>query len=229
MISKTSLLFIAACAVAALDVHASDYIYKAQSAVEEGSQILLPDTTNTCNLQLPKKEGVSLGGKPTVGDDQKSLTFSGQQVAAFSGVDRVPSASSGFKCDFSFFLNPDAGSIIRQQAVIRHSNWEIRCDTDRNTLSVVIWHASEEKKYTTSQVPIQSGIWQRISASLNRTVLTLSVDGNPTKFDIPLAINGDRPPAPFTVGAAANSAENREPESFRPFCGSLADINITLE
>jgi hypothetical protein len=232
MKNKKPLLSVAAFAVAistSLQVQAANYIYKAQSAVEEGSQILLPDTSNTWKLHLPNKEGVSLGGKPTVGEDEKSLVFSGRQVAAFSSVDRIPSALTGFQCEFSFFLNPEAASIIRNQAVIRHSNWEIRCDTERGTLAVIIWHADAEKKYTTSQVSIQSGVWQRISVSLKGSVLTVSVNGTPTQFDISLPIDGGRPPGSFTMGAAANSAENRAPEAFRPLCGSLADINITLE
>ena len=232
MNTKTSLLTVAAFAVAIsspLHVQAASYIYKAQSAVEEGSQILLPDTTNAWKLQLANKQGVSLGDKPMVGEDEKSLVFSGRQVAAFSNVDRIPSALTGFKCEFSFFLNPEAASIIRNQAVIRHSNWEIRCDTNRGMLAVIVWHANAEKKYTTSQVAIQSGVWQRISVSLKGAVLSVAVNGTPTMFDMPLPIDGGRPPGPFTIGAAAISAENRAPEAFRPLCGSLADINISLE
>jgi hypothetical protein len=231
MKTQPSPLCALACALTFLSifpVHASTYIYKAQSAAEDGQQILLPDTTNTSKLQLLNNQGVSIGGKPTVGADEKSLVFSGAQVAAFWSVEKIRSAVSGFKCEFSFLLNPKAASSIQTQALIRHSNWEIRCDTDKNTLGVIVWHANPQKKYTVSQVPIKSGVWQRASVSLEGNALTVTVDGSPVSFDIPFPLDGGRVPGPFTIGAAAISAENRAQDSFRPFSGALADINITL-
>lgn len=232
MKAKTSLLLLAAFVAAIsspLEVQAASYIYKAQSAVEEGSQILLPDTTNTWKLQLANKQGVSLGAKPMVGEDEKSLVFSGRQVAAFSSVDRIPSALTGFKCELSFLLHSEAASISKYQTMIRHSNWEIRCDADKNNLLAVVYHADPEKKYTVLRIPIQAGVWQRISVSVQGTVLSVAVNGMPTSFDMPFPIDGNRPAGSLVVGAAALSSENRTQEVFRPLCGSLADINITLE
>jgi hypothetical protein len=64
---------------------------------------------------------------------------------------------------------------------------------------------------------------------LDGNVLIVAVDGSPVSFDIPFPLDGGRASGPFTIGAAAVSAEDRALESFRPLCGALADINISLD
>lgn len=223
LITSTVLAFSAAS-----QAQSPPLIFKAQNAIEEGNKILLPDDTKTYEFQLSDKEGISLGEKPTVGTDEKSLVFSGQQKSAFVGTKSFAQAANGFGVEFSFLVNPQAASFNHNGTLMKHANWEIRCDAKNGNLAVVLWH-KKDVPYSIVTVPVQLGVWQRLSAKLQAGVLTVSVDGNEKQEQISHPIHPANAFSLLIIGAAWPGSGNVSLESFRPFFGAIADIKLTAE
>jgi hypothetical protein len=203
-------------------------IFQAQDAVEEGNKILLPDDTKNYEFQLSDKEGISIGDKPTVGADEKSLVFSGQQKSAFVGTKSFAQASSSFGVELSFLVDPQAASLNNNGTLLKHANWEIRCDAKNGNLAVVVWH-KKNVPYSIVSVPMQLGVWQRLSAKLQDGVLSLSVDGDEKQEQIANPIHPANAFSILIIGAAWPGSGDVSMESFRPFFGALADIKLTAE
>lgn len=212
----------------AVQAQSTPLVFKAQNAIEQTNSILLPDDTKTYDFQLSDKQGVTIGEKPTVGADEKSLVFSGQQKSAFVGTKSFAAASSGFSVELSFLVNPQAASVNHNGTLLKHANWEIRCDAKNGNLAVVLWH-KKDVPYSIVTVPIQLGVWQRLSVKLQAGLLSVSVDGNEKQEQITHPIHPANAFSILIIGAAWPGSGNVSMESFRPFFGALADLKFTAE
>jgi hypothetical protein len=66
-------------------------------------------------------------------------------------------------------------------------------------------------------------------ATLESNVLSVDVDGVSASQEIVNPIASENPSSRLLIGAAARTGEGFAVESFRPFCGKLADMQFTLE
>jgi hypothetical protein len=204
-------------------------VFKAQNAIVEGGKILLPDTAKTYEFESSGDQGVTLGGKPTMGEDEKSLVFSGLQKKAFCTTKPVPRAKSSINVEMSLFLSPEAVATKSNGTILKHANWEIRCDAQGKQVIAVLWHRSKIP-YSQMAVPIKSGEWQRVSVRFESGILTVDVNGSAQQIQVAEKLHYPKQ-AYSNLLLGANTAEigNLNLESFRPFTGALADLKIDLD
>ena len=231
--NKTPTLALVAISIlafsAAMHAQSAPLIFKAENAIEEGNEILLPDDTRTYEFQLSNKQGISLGEQPTVGSDAKSLVFSGRQKSAFVGTKSFMQATSTFGVELSFLVDPEAASFDHIGTLLKHANWEIRCDAKNSSISVLLWHKKENAPYSFVSLPVQVGVWQRLSANFQDGLLSISVDGKEKHEQIAHPLHPANAFSILLIGAAWPGSGNVNMQSFRPFCGAIADINLSAE
>ena len=224
------LVYVTALALSpVLEASSLPVTFKAQNALVESDKVLFPDTAKTYEFKMVGNQGLTLGGKPTVGADEKSLVFSGQQNAAFCTTEPFPRPRSSIKVEMSLFLNPDAALSKNNGTVLKHANWEIRTDAQRNQLIVVLWHKSK-LPYSQMAVPIKLGVWQRILVKFDSGVFVVDVDGSSQQMPITEKLHYPKHVySNLILGANAPEMGNLDLEAFRPFCGALADLTIALD
>lgn len=217
--------FVASPSVSAAD---ADFLasWKAGQAREQDGGYLLPDVKKSYDLLAPNSAGISLGDKPSVGDDTKSVVFDGLQLTAFRSLSPFP-VSTGTLA-FSVAVKPAAqqtdpigGTVLRYG-----TQWELRYEQDKQSMVFIVWH-EDRTSYTTVRVAAAPDQWHLVEGTLEQDMAVLKVgsDTKQTPLKGPLAI--EVKPVAFLVGASAPSLEGR-PQS-RPFTGAIAAIQATAQ
>ena len=188
--------------------------------------ILLPDSKGSYDLELKDSTGVTIGEKPSLGGDTKSLEFSGTQVSAFRSIRPFPRVEGKVKIELEAMIIPDSSVGGGDSTLLRHgTQWEIRYLAKSKSCVFIVWH--DKNVFTEVRVPIKAGEWTTIAAEYAGDEMRLQA-GDATAKAVPKDILGsDDGPAPLLMGACTTKVEG-EPLP-RLFSGSLANIRISLE
>lgn len=207
-------------------VAASDYQeqWLVQNADERSDSIILVGNDGTPSLQFLGTEGVVIGEGPESGDDKKSVVFSGQQPAAFRTERGFPTATSGLSVAVD--VRPSEETIEQDGTILRHgTSWEIRYSPVRGAFSFIVWH--DAKDYSEVRVAATKGEWQTLEARYEEGKISLMNGNNSSESVLTLPIRPDNTAAALLLGGSTPVITN--PESGRPFAGSLANIRLGME
>jgi hypothetical protein len=186
--------------------------------------MLWPDSAGTFDLEMKDADGVSLGEKPPLGTDTKSLEFSGEQKSVFRSVIPFPPIGGKLKVELDVKIPEDGNG--EDSTLIRHgTQWELRYLARTTSCVFIVWHDSNV--FTEVKVPMTQGKWEEVVAEYNGEELILSVGKASAKAVPKDALRQETSPAHLLVGASSSKVS--EDATPRLFQGSLANIRISLE
>lgn len=197
--------------------------YRAADLESSSGGMLWRDSAGNNNMQLADPTGVTIGEKPTVGNDTKSAVFDGTQALPFRTTAGLPVPMTALRVSFAF--NPSTDTDTALQSLIRHGNWEIRYNPATKRLSLIVWH--DPKTYTEISGPLEPGVWQEIDASFEEATLKLEINGVPQTKEAKGALGSHHPMSAIFIGASASSRASAM--DFRALRGALAEIEISGE
>lgn len=199
-------------------------VWKADNVKSAGGKMTWPDETQNYNLQLSDPTGVSLGEKPGVGGDEKSVVFSGAQQNAFVSTPNLPDFKGNLEVRLA--LNPGkstSGTIIRC-----NRQWQLGIkQLGANVFAeLLLW--TDSGGIFAVRVKIQPGTWQNVTASISDNIAKISCNGaEDTKtLNEPLRPSTSGSTIYIGLPVATLSAANKELAS--PFQGAVADIHISM-
>ncbi len=201
-------------------------VWLAGDARTSSAGILLPDSKGSFGMEVKDSTGITIGDKPSVGADTKSLEFSGTQVSAFRTIRPFPPVEGKLKIELDAMILPDSSTGSVDSTLLRHSTqWEIRYLGKSKTCVFIVWH--DKNVFTEVRVPVKVGEWTTISAEYTAEEMKLRVGEDSAKV-VPKDVLGIADgPAALLMGACTTKVEG-EPLP-RLFSGSLANIRISLE
>lgn len=199
-------------------------VWLAGKARSTSGGMLLPDEKGIYDLELKDSTGVSIGAKPPLGGDTKSLEFSGSQVSAFRTKAAYPPVGGNLKVELEAMV-PD-GAPADDATLVRHgTQWEIRFLPKSSSYAFIVWH--DKNVFSEVRVPMKLGEWEKISAGYTGDELTLQVGEATAKATPKDVLREESSPAPLLVGASTTKILDESMP--RLFNGSLANIRISLE
>ena len=207
-------------AASALDEIAT---YKAENVVESASELLWNDASGIYNLEVKGPTGISLGDKPTVGSDEKSVVFSGEQDQPFRSQQSLAVPTAGLKVILAFKPSFAAGSA--EQTLIRQGNWELRYSSEKEQLGLIVWH--DDMSYTYLNAPIEPEVWQEVVATYEEGMLKLEINGEAKTRESKGPLGTHHPTSAIFIGASVGTRASGV--EFRPLSGALADIKLFFE
>lgn len=199
-------------------------VWKAENIESADGRMMWPDRKSGCDLELAQPEGVSIGERPTIGDDEKSAVFSGEQQAAF--VTRTPVKEFAGTFEVNLMLNPGddpSGTILRFDR-----QWQLSVKTIGSSafVELALWNEAGDMKFARAEV--QPGIWQEVTASLKGDIATISCNGKEQTIQMTDPLRTSPAGSNIYIGlpVAAMSAANKELAT--PLRSSIADIRLSL-
>jgi len=196
-------------------------VYKAENLESSGGGLVWRDSAGNNNLQMSDPTGVTVGEQPTVGDDQKSAVFTGDQIVALRTT--TPLAAPTGELEVSLAFNPTGEAGTEDQTIVRQGNWELRYSPEKKTLMFIVWH--DTKVYTQITAPAEPGVWQEVKAAFREDTLKLEVNGVPQTKDAKGPLGTHHPTSAIFIGAST-SARTGSGIEFRPLRGAIADVRI---
>lgn len=186
--------------------------------------MFLPDSKGSFDLEMKDASGVTIGEKPPLGGDTKSLEFSGDQAAPFRSINPFPPVAGKLRIELEAMIPEGAGG--KDGTLLRHgTQWEIRYTAKNSSCSFIIWHDSNV--FTEVKVPMETGAWKAITAEYNGEELILQIGKDSAAAPAKDVLRRDTGPAPLLVGASTTKV--LEESLPRLFHGSLANIRIRME
>lgn len=153
--------------------------------------------------------------------DTASISFSGNQTAAFKTSVPYPAVTGTLKVSLAF--NPAESSTSEFGTLLRYgTQWELRYSYNKQTVSLIVWDGGNN--YTDLPVPCPPGEWHKIEAKITPESLTLKVGTDQEEVPYTAGLFQADKPARLLLGASR--AESVEGDQFRPLAGSLAAITI---
>lgn len=200
--------------------------WKVGQAREQDGGWLVPDVKKSYDLLASDATGITLGEKPSVGDDTKSLVFDGNQLSAFRTLSPFPVSTGSLS--FSVAAKPSAsqpdeigGTILRYG-----TQWELRYEQGKQAFVFIVWH-EDRTTYTTVRVDASPDQWHLVNGSLEQDMLVLSVGGDTKQSPLKGAMVVEPKPASFVVGASRATIGTTP--GARPFVGAIAAIKATAQ
>lgn len=199
-------------------------VYKAENIEESATGMMWNDAKGGSPLETKSTTGITLGDKPDVGSDSKSVVFSGEQNSPFRSVNPFGVPSGALKISLAFKADPNAATA--EQTLMRHPAWEFRYYAQKGEISFVIWH--DLKAYTAVASKIDAGVWQQVTGTYEQGMITIEVNGQtPVTREAKGTLVLADPGARLLIGASSGARQGAMPD--RLLCGALADIHISAE
>ena len=196
-------------------------ILRAENLEIKNSNILWCDNTGKQCLQLSSATGVSLGEKPSLGEDSKSVFFSGAQILPFRSENLLPVVVDSLTV--SLAISPQSSNDDDDQMIIRHGNWDLRYSPGQKLLKFTIWH--DDKLFSQITAPLELGIWQMVKASFTDRIITLQVNDVYQSKEAKDSFGVHLSRAPIFVGASSDM--RGKGMKLRPLTAEIADIHIS--
>jgi hypothetical protein len=197
--------------------------YRAADLESSSGGMLWRDSAGNHNMQLADPTGVTIGEKPTVGNDTQSAVFDGTQALPFRTATGLPVPMTAVRIGLAF--NPSTEPDTALQTLIRHGNWEMRYAPETKLLTFIVWH--DAKTYTTINGTVEPGVWQEIDASFEEATLRLEINGVPRSKEAKGALGSHHATSAIFIGAS--TATRASAIEFRPLRGALAEIEVSGE
>lgn len=197
--------------------------YKAEDVIESSSGLVWHDASGIYNLEAKDPAGISIGEKPDIGKDGKSVVFSGEQVQPFRSLQSVDVPTGGLKVSLAF--KPSSSAASAEQTLIRQGNWELRYSPEKEQIVLIVWH--DEKSYTHLSASIAPEVWQEVVGTYEEGMMKLEVNGEAKTREAKGSLGTHHPTSAIFIGASVGSRASGV--EFRPLCGALADIKLFVE
>lgn len=197
--------------------------YKAEDVSVADGGMTWRDSAGTHNMATKDPTGITIGDKPDVGSDGKSVVFSGEHSLPFRTETPLPVPTGAVKVKLAF--KPASDDVAGEQTLIRMGNWELRYAPEKSEIAFIVWH--DGATYSRLPAPAEAGVWQEIAAGFEQGVMTLEVKGVPQKKEAKGPLGGHYPTSAIFVGASTGTRQSGV--EFRPLRGALADIHISAE
>lgn len=200
--------------------------WEAGKARVVGDKVLLPDDLGGYDFVCPDASAVTIGEKPTVVGDSKSIVFSGAQTEVFKTVRPYPPFPGTFSV--SLLVCPAEMSGEADGTILRYGlQWELRYLVKESKLSLVVWHQSNV--YTTVNLPLKPGVWHEVKATVEPASIRLESGKDVvSKVLTEGGVFEEPKPVNMVLGGTPNATDGVRSVS-RPFFGAVADIRINVE
>lgn len=208
--------------------HASEDVgvWNAGGAHPGDGGLVIPDKKGGFDFVTPSSAGISIGDKPSVGDDTKSIVFDGSQTAAFRTKSGFPGIYSTLRV--SIAVKPESGSSDQDGTVLRYgTQWEIRYAPARSVFSLIVWN-DDKTTYTIVSLPARPGDWQVLEGVVANGSMSFSVDAQKKDATLKGTISSEEKPVALVLGASRPNLDTSGALT-RPFTGAVADIRIGVE
>ncbi len=197
-------------------------VWLTQNATLTENRLVIPDQKGAFEFLLPDASGVTIGGKPDVGSDEKSIEFSGTQQNAFKTTKPFPIVTAGLELTMAVKASASATT---DGAVLRYgTQWEIRYNFKSSKYTLAVW-TTDPKVFTMAVAPAKPGVWQLLKVSIKSDAIMLTVDEATAQTAPKGPIFAEPKAAALQLGGVGGGAGK---EIARPFTGSVADIHVTV-
>ena len=195
-------------------------VYLATDVETSGGGMTWRDSVSGHNLLLTDPTGVSLGDRPTTGDDKKSVVFDGSQTMPFRTESGIPVPAAGLRVKLAF--RPESGGGA-EQSIMRQGNWELRYSADTQRIQFIVWHGDGDT-YTNLHGSIEEGVWSEVEAIYENALIKLEVNGKEETRESRGDLSTRHAQAALFMGATSGTGIE-----IRPLRGALADIRIAID
>lgn len=217
------LAVLAGAAVSAVKAQETSATWLAQDATDTDGKITVPEKAGGYNFVLGEPGGVTIGGKPDVGTDTKSLDFSGAQKVSLRTVKAFPIVTGTLELTMAVKVSPSAAA---DGTVMRYgTQWEVRYNAKSSKYTLAVW-TTDPKVFSMAVVAAKPGVWQTLKVSIKPDALAISADDATGQVAPKGPIFAEPKPNSLQLGGVGGGAGK---EISRPFTGSVAGITILLK
>lgn len=199
-------------------------VWKAEKVQSGDGAMTWTDEKQSYDLELADAEGVSIGEKPGVGGDEKSVVFSGAQQKAFVSTSKLPDCNGNLEVRLA--LNPGnstSGTIIRcdrqWQVGIKQVGAEVFAE-------LLLW--MDSGGIFPVRVKIQPDAWQEITASISGNTATISCNGAEETKTMQESLRRIADGSTVYIGLPVTTVSATNKELALPFQGAVADIHVSM-
>lgn len=199
-------------------------IWKAESVQTGGGGMTWTDEKRSFDLELADPEGVSVGEKPGVGEDGKSVVFSGTQRKSFTA--RTPFPEFAGNLEVRLAMNPvnsTSGTIIRC-----NRQWQIGLKQFGADVCVELLLWLESGDISSVRVKVQPDTWQEVTASVIDNVARISCNGVEDSKKLNESLRSSDGASFIYIGLPVPSVSAQSAEAGTPFKGAIADVRVSM-